>query len=303
MNRRERIAAVLQGEPVIPVPCGELLVDDDFVRAYVGSEPGEGPAPWAARRAVLERLGHDLVVVAFSQGWGASEQPDEEDALFLVSHWKKETDFFVCALVDGLFGAAVHAWGWEEALTRLTRAPSRTEEFMAETVVEREVLFQRLAAAGADGVIIGDDIAYQRGPYVRLNALRQTYFPFLRILAERADALGLYVVFHSDGNLWTLLDDLIKTEINGLQGLEPEAGMSLAAVREHVGSRFCLWGNVDLGWLAQPRSPEVIAAHVEEILVPVLGTPVIFGTCAGLIAGLPPSNVDALYAAARATGD
>ncbi len=274
---------------------GELAIDDAFVRDFVGLE-GEA-IPWAARQAVLQRLRHDLAVVSFSHGWGSPVQPDEQEALFLLREWRSESDLFVFALVDGPFSAAAKAWGWEQALVRLTRPTPDVPRFMAEAVVEQAEFVQRLAAAGADGILLGDDIAYRRSAYVQPAALRQSYFPYLTVLVESCQRAGLPAVFHSDGNLWEILEDLVASGINGLQGLEPAAGMSLAGVRAKVGPELCLWGNVDVGWLAQPRPAEEITAEVQRLLAPLAGTPVILSTSGGLMAGLPGVNVEAMFGA------
>ncbi len=272
---------------------GELVIDDAFVRDFVGLA-GEA-IPWAARRAVLQRLRHDLVVVSFSHGWGSPVQPDEEEAMFLLRQWHSESDLFVFALVDGPFSVAAKAWGWEQALVKLTRLPPDAPRFMAEAVVEQAEFAQRLAAVGADGILIGDDIAYRRGAYIKPAALRESYFPYLTVLVDACQQAGLPVVFHSDGNLWDVLDDLAATGINGIQGLEPAAGMSLAGVRAKVGPELCLWGNVDVGWLAQPRPAAEITAELQRLLDPLVGTPVILGTSGGLMAGLPGVSVEAMF--------
>jgi uroporphyrinogen decarboxylase len=274
---------------------GELVVDDEFVRDVVGLA-GEA-IPWPVRYAVLDRLRQDAVVVSFSHGWGSPVQPDREEALFLTGHWQHESDLFVFALVDGPFSAAARAWGWESALVSLSRPDASVQRFMAESVVEQAELVEQLAARGADGIVVGDDIAYRRGPYIKPEFLRKSYFPYLTILVEAAQAVGLPAIFHSDGNLWGMLDDLLATGINGIQGLEPGAGMSMAAVRERVGPDFCLWGNVDLGWLAQPRPASKITEEVERMLAPLAGTPTILGTCGGLMPGLPGVNVEAMVGA------
>ncbi len=277
---------------------GELVIDDAFVRDFVGLE-GEA-IPWAARQAVLQRLRHDLVVVSFSHGWGSPVQPDEQEALYFLHEWRSQSDLFVFALVDGPFSAAAKAWGWEQALARLARPTRPTPDlprFMAEAVVEQAEFVQRLAGAGADGILIGDDIAYRRSAYIQPAALRQSYFPYLTVLVEACQRAGLPVVFHSDGNLWELLGDLVATGINGLQGLEPGAGMSLAGVRAKVGPELCLWGNVDVGWLAQGRPAAEITQEVSRLLAPLAGTPLILGTSGGLMAGLPGVNVEAMMSA------
>lgn len=274
---------------------GELVIDDGFVRDLVGIA-GEA-VPWSARHAVVRRLRHDLVVVPFSTGWGSPEQPDSQEALYLLQQWQAESDRFVFALMDGPFSAAAKAWGWEGALTHLS-APGRAElEMMAEATLELAEQARALAARGADGILIGDDIAYRRSAYINPASLRKSYFPFLTLLVESVHEAGLPAVFHSDGNLWALLDDLLVAGIDGLQGMEPGAGMSLAGVREKAGSDLCLWGNVDVGWLAQPRPAEEIASYVAQLLQPLAGTPMILGTSGGLMAGLPGAAVEAMYRA------
>lgn len=272
---------------------GELVIDDGFVRDLVGLQ-GEA-LPWSARQAVLRRLRHDLVVVPFSAGWGSPEQPDDEEALYHLQQWHEESDLFVFALTDGPFSAAVKAWGWEGALTRLS-APGRAElDMMAEATLELAEQARALAVRGADGILIGDDIAYRRSAYINPAHLRASYFPFLTLLVDSLHAAGLPVVFHSDGNLWAVLDDLLAAGIDGLQGMEPGAGMSLAGVRAKAGPDLCLWGNVDVGWLAQPRPAEEIAGHIAQLLQPLAGTPVILGASGGLMAGLPGAAVEAMY--------
>lgn len=292
LSRRRAVQQALAGQWPGRLLRGELAIDDAFVRDFVGLE-GEA-IPWAARHALLQRLRHDLAVVPFSHGWGSPEQPDPQEALFLLREWQQESDLFVFALVDGPFSLAVKAWGWEQALMKLTRPTADLPRFMAEAVVEQAEFIQRLAGAGADGILLGDDIAYRRSVTVRPAALRQSYFPYLTVLVDACQRAGLPVVFHSDGNLWEVLDDLLATGINGLQGLEPAAGMSLAGVRAKAGPELCLWGNVDVGWLAQPRPAAAITQEINRLLAPLAGTPLILGTSGGLMAGLPGVNVEAM---------
>ena len=292
INCRRAVQRALAGQWPGRLLRGELVIDDAFVRDFVGLE-GEA-IPWAARHAVLQRLRHDLVVVSFSHGWGSPVQPDEQEALFLLREWRRASDLFVFALVDGPFSAAAKAWGWEQALVHLTRPTPDVPRFMAEAVVEQAEFIQRLAGAGADGILVGDDIAYRRSAYIQPAALRVSYFPYLTVLVEACQRAGLPVVFHSDGNLWEVLADLAATGINGIQGLEPAAGLSLAGGRSRVGPELCLWGNVDVGWLAQPRPAEEISAEVQRMLAPLAGTPVILGTSGGLMAGLPGVSVEAM---------
>lgn len=299
LTSRDLIRGVLSGQTPNRLPLGELVFEPDLVRTALGLAP-EAAVPLAAEQALLERWGHDLIVVSFSHGWGAPQQPDEEDALFRLQFWQQNSERFVFALIDGPFSAAARAWGWEQALMRFTRGDPDLPAFMADAVLDLEDLLAAVAAAGADGVIIGDDIAYRRGPYIKPEHLRRHYFPYLSLLAFSAQERSLPAVFHSDGNLWPIWDQLMQTPIAGVQGLDPMSAMSLTLARERSDPRLCLWGNLDLGWLAQPQDEAAIRKHLSDLLSPVAGTPVIFGTVGGLMPGLSLRQLDALYAAAHA---
>lgn len=295
---RSCVRSALYGSPPDRLLCGELVLELDLVRDATGLAP-TAAVPLPAEQALLERWGHDLVTVTFSHGWGAPEQPDFEDALFRLSYWRQESDLFVFALIDGPFSALAKAWTWQDAIVRISKEDTEVDNVMADAIVDLDELLLQVSQAGADGVIIGDDIAYRRGPYIRPEHLRRIYFPYLNLLVLTAQDLDLPVVFHSDGNLWPIWDDLLATGINGIQGLDPYSAMSMALARERSGPHLCLWGNLDLGWLAQPRDGQAYADHLHEILDPLVGTPAIFGTCSGLAPGLPLSNLDALYTVVR----
>lgn len=295
---RLRIHTVLSGQTPDRLPVGELVFEPDLVRTALGLAPAAA-VPLRAEQALLERWGHDLIVVSFSHGWGAPQQPDEEDALFRLGYWQQNSDLFVFALVDGPFSAAARAWGWEHALMRFTRGDPDLPAFLADAVLDLEDLLEQIAAAGADGVIIGDDIAYRRGPYIKPEHLQRHYFPYLSLLALAAQERGLPTIFHSDGNLWPIWDQLVQTPIAGIQGLDPLSAMSLALARTRSDRRLCLWGNLDLGWLAQPHDEAAIRQQLHDLLTPVAGTPIIFGTVGGLMPGLSLAQLDTLYTSAR----
>jgi uroporphyrinogen decarboxylase len=298
VSPREDVRRLLAGAVGERLAVGELVLDRELVRSLFGLAP-DAAVPLAAEQALLERWGHDLVVVPFSHGWGASGQPDTADALFRLGYWREHSALFVFALVDGPFSAAVRAWGWEETLLRFGRQDAELPVFLADVVLDLSEQLATIAAAGADGIIVGDDIAYRRGPYVRPDILARFYFPYLHLLVRAAQDLGLPVVFHSDGNLWPIWNELMRLPLAGIQGLDPMSAMSLALARQRSHPRLCLWGNLDLGWLTQPRDADAIRRHLHELLDPVAGTPVILGTCGGLMPGLPAATLDTLYAVAR----
>ena len=298
LSSRQLIQNTLAGTPPQRLPIGELVIDDALVRELVGLDFDE-EVPLPAKKALLERWGHDLVSVSFSHGWGAPTQPDFMDSLARVTYWAAHTDLFVFALIDGPFSLAARAWSWEEALTRFSGQDAELEAFLADAIIDMGDLFRTLADLGANGVIIGDDIAYRRGPYINPQRLRQSYFPFLTLMTSMAQDMGLGVVFHSDGNLWSVWNDILRAGVDGVQCLDAYSAMSLDLARQRSDDSFCLWGNLDLGWLMRLPEREEIRSYLHEHLQGVKGTPFIFGTSSGLSAGLSLPHLDAMYEIAR----
>ncbi len=299
LSPRDLIQRTLAGTPPARLPIGELIIDDALVGELVGLEPDED-VPLPAKKALLERWEHDLISVPFSHGWGALTQPDPLERLAEVTYWSAHSDLFVFALVDGPFSLAARAWSWEQALTRFSSLDAELEAFLADAVIDAGGLFRSLADLGANGIIIGDDIAFRRAPYINPEQLRQSYFPFLTLMVGTAQDLGLSVVFHSDGNLWPVWNDILRSGVDGVQSLDAYSSMSLALARQRSDDDFCLWGNLDLGWLMALPEEEEIERYLTEQLQPVMGTPFIFGTSSGLSPGLSLPHLDALYRIVKA---
>jgi len=296
---RDIVRQTLTGFSPERLPIGELTIDDALVRELVGLD-FDADVPLAAKKALLERWGHDLVAVSFSHGWGAPTQPDYLESLARTTWWAAHSELFVFALLDGPFSMAARSWSWEQALTLFAGKDAELEAFLADAVIDAGDLFRTLADIGANGVIIGDDIAYRRGPYINPEHLRLSYFPFLTLMVAIAQDMGLSVVFHSDGNLWPVWNDILRAGVDGVQCLDPYSAMSLPLARQRSDDDFCLWGGFDLGWLTSLPQASEISDHLASQLNPVIRTPVIFGTSSGLNAGLPLPQLDALYRTARA---
>ena len=94
-----------------------------------------------------------------------------------IELWVKKTDFFVFALVDGIFQGTGSLLDFnqflmatvtkQQALTALAEAYGELLYLLAEECFQR----------GAHGLIIGDDMASTQGPLCSPKALEQIFFP------------------------------------------------------------------------------------------------------------------------------
>jgi len=160
-----------------------------------------------------------------------------------------------------------------------------------------------LVEAGLDVLVIEDDIAMDKGPMISLDQF-QTFVNFYnRQIVDRAHKKGLKVVRHSDGNLWPLMDTLLDTGYDGINPLEPQAGMEMKKVKEYCGDRICLLGNIDCVKLLPSGTPEQVEqAVIQTIKDGAKGGGLIISSSNSLHPGVNPENCIAMFEAVRKHG-
>jgi uroporphyrinogen decarboxylase len=127
--------------------------------------------------------------------------------------------------------------------------------------------------------------------------------PYNRQIVDRAHELGLKVVRHSDGKLWGLLDTLLESGYDGLNPLEPQAGMHLGEVKAHCGDRLCLLGNIDCRELLPNGTPQQVeTAVVQAIKDAGRGGGLVISSSNSLHPGVDPDNCIAMFEATRKHG-
>lgn len=107
-------------------------------------------------------------------------------------------------------------------------------------IAKKLVQMPRLGA-----VFMSDDLAHATGLLVSPKIYRKYVFPWYKKIGEVLDGAGLPFIFHSDGTLIDVMDDLADCGIKGIHPIEPQA-MDIVEVKKRYGDRFCIFGNIDL---------------------------------------------------------
>jgi len=146
-----------------------------------------------------------------------------------------------------------------------------------------------------DFVWVADDIAYKTSTFFSPRAFRQHILPIWRELAQ---CIHKPWIFHSDGNLSAILDDLLTLGMAGLHPIEVGA-MDIFELKRRIGAQVALVGNVDMGLLTAGAPAEVEAAVLElaERLTP--GAGYILSSGNSISADVEPANVVAMGVALR----
>jgi uroporphyrinogen-III decarboxylase len=99
---------------------------------------------------------------------------------------------------------------------------------------------------GAEVFVESGDLAYHTGPMMSPKKFTELLLPAYRIITDAVHEGGQKIVLHTDGQVTPLLDFVVDCGFDGLQSLEPTAGVDLALVKKKVGDKLCLMGNIDV---------------------------------------------------------
>lgn len=131
---------------------------------------------------------------------------------------------------------------------------SRVFQKVGEIQVQGARELQKIANVGALWVV--DDLSYGSGPMIDPRFIRKYVFPWYEELAAIAKKQGLLLFFHSDGNLWPLMDDLIAIGFDAVHPIDPTS-MDIREVKKRVGDKLALLGNIHTGLLHRGTPGEV----------------------------------------------
>jgi len=155
--------------------------------------------------------------------------------------------------------------GFETFSHALVDQPELVAEVMRKTGEIVCGMFEVIGEQETVGALwISDDIAYTEGLMVSPAFLREHIFPWYGKIGNIARSVGVPYMYHSDGDLWQVMPDLIDDiGFNALQPIEPKA-MDIRELKEKVGDGVCLIGNIDLGYTLTRGTPEEVIEEVKQ---------------------------------------
>lgn len=141
------------------------------------------------------------------------------------------------------------------------------------------------------------DIAATNRTIFSPSMLRRLLFPRLEQVIEAYHCKGIKVIFHSDGNLWEVLDDLVALGIDALHPVEVNAGMDLGELRTKY-PQLILLGGIDSSQLLPYGSPEDVTKAVKAS-IRAAAPNYILGSTTELHNAIPLDNVRAMIDTTR----
>jgi uroporphyrinogen decarboxylase len=299
MTSPERVRAALTGVQPDRVPVVEFGVHPRVAEALV---PGATDVPEAMDRLGLDGVGawadfqrFDIDAGHYRDEWGViygrtvemldhpvkgpvtsladlrNWQPPDPDAPHrfdtlrgVVARFKGRRAIFVHHRAAFMWSCYVA--GMDRVLESMAYAPDFVAELFDKVVGANERVIRNAIRVGAEVVVVADDYAGTLGPLFSPQTFRELVLPRLQRVIDAIHDEGALAIKHTDGNIWSLLDDIVATGADGLNPLEPIADMDLARVKAHCGARICLIGNIDCGDLLSNGTVAEVEAAVRQAI-------------------------------------
>ncbi|GAB4435391.1 MAG: hypothetical protein Kow0031_17150 [Anaerolineae bacterium] len=188
----------------------------------------------------------------------------------------------------GPFTAAYMAMGFEPLFLRLMDDTAFVQRLLEARTEWCLAMYQQAVTLGAELLVLADDAAHGSGPMISPELWRKLVLPCHRRIVE---ALGVPVIWHSDGDTELLLPMAIEAGFVGVHGIDAVAGMDLARIKREYGQELALIGNVDVRVLFG-SDPGAVRAEVDRCLAQ--GAPdggYMLASCNSICEGMNPAMV------------
>ena len=280
-----------------------LPADPSEWRAHT-TETLEGHARFGTPESVVEYIGQLPPVANLRESFDLEQEMLVLEQDYLALQEELGPDIFCLPRFFATRFTRYTDFGYESYLSALALYPDsiqRLFEHDAEQARQKNAALAQLVRQGKmePFFLTGSDICGTRGPMVSPEMLRRLYFPSLRRSIEPLVAVSADLIWHSDGYILPIIDDLISCGITGFQGFQEDTGFDIrdiATKQTHKGRRPILLAGLSITTVLPQGSVQETQREVERIIDSV-------GAAGGLAIGTAntagpdcrPENLVALY--------
>jgi uroporphyrinogen decarboxylase len=331
---RLRKVLMLEGEPD-RIPLIELWVDCEIKEKLLGKPIGDLLLQAKDYRVEADiefwsKTGYDYIHVvpqytlsqkkkAKGREWAPEKRgmiTSEEE--FEAFPWPEEIDYsrlekgkhhlpagmrIISGSLAGIYEETWMLMGFEQFALGLIKRPEFVKRLMDKVGKLTLQIFEEVSSYDQVGALwLSDDIAYIQGTMVAPKFLRQYLFPWYRKIVLVGKKHNLPVLYHSDGNLWPVMEDLIEVGFNAIHPIEPKA-MNIRELKEKIGDKFCLLGGIGLDYPLSRGKPSEVEEAVKAMLKAIApGGGYAIGSSNSITEWVPLENYKALLRASLRWG-
>lgn len=337
LSPRERVLTVIQRKEPDRVPHFEFIIDDPIIEALTHGGTYADLIELQDHDAVVAKVDYQSKKIGDNQyidEWGIIRVKGIMQAMVAIDEFAtiKNFDDFIKwsppdpfaegrlrtlkALISRFKGKRaifIHVrdvWslprdlmGYTDLMIACITKPELVSAIVEIGVNHNIRMVEQAASVGAELVLTGDDIADNHSTLVSPKMWEELFAPQFKRLIDAFHGLGLYHWKHSDGNLMPVMDSLIKAGIDGIDPVDPLAGMSLRVIKEKYGGLIAIKGNIDcVNTLVNGTRKQVINEVKDNIRVAGPGGGYVCSSSNSIHSGVKPDLYKDMVEAIREYG-
>jgi len=331
MNRRDRIRAIIAGEPADR--CGLWLgnphpdtwpllhkyfgtsteeqlrqaLNDDlrWIPAGVYKHPGGKPI------FDVQRSGEELGAGGAFAGCEDVRQvedfewpnPDFLDFSEVIGTLREAGDVYRAGgFWCPFFHDVAEFFGMENYFIKMFTHPEvvhAVTERVVDFYLQANARFFAAAEGLVDAYFFGNDFGSQQNLLISPDLFREFIVPYFQQLIGLAHRQGLPVILHSCGSIYRIIPDLIELGVDGLHPLQAKAAdMDAETLAREFGGKIAFMGGIDTQDLLVNGSPEQVRADVRRVKRLLGPNLIVSPSHEAVLPNVPPENIRAMAEAA-----
>ena len=175
----------------------------------------------------------------------------------------KDEYWIVGVTVTTIFETAWALRGYEKTLMDLALNPDLIEKLFDIPFRYHLTAAKELVEMGVDMIWIGDDVGSQDRMLISPQTWRRFLKPRLATFISTLKSINpdVKVAYHSDGNIYPIIPDLIEIGLDILNPVQPRC-MDPEKLKKEYGDKLCFWGSIDEQYTLPFGTPSEVKREV-----------------------------------------
>ncbi|MEP7358464.1 MAG: uroporphyrinogen decarboxylase family protein [Anaerolineales bacterium] len=284
MNSRERVLAAIQHRPVDRMPVyawteanlKELIsaafgsveafedhYEFDLVHLFAGPYPHPKHVTRPVEGAAASILPQAYLDVPLND---PNDPGTYHDLAAQIAHHQGERGRFVYVQTPGIFETLNDVFGLQNHLLYTALYPDALQQVYRRQAEWNRAFAMNCIDLGVDMIHVSDDWGGQAGLLFSPRTWWKLIYPNHEITCQAVLARGVPISMHSDGNINSVVDGVIKLGYQVVHPWQESAGMSLAHFKAHYREHFTVMGGLDVQTTIGFGKIDFLKSEIERVI-------------------------------------
>ena len=153
--------------------------------------------------------------------------------------------------------------GMNDFMMMVYEVPLLVDDMLEASTEHFEKMTKALVKEKVDFIFAEDDVAFKTGLFLPPKIMKEIWIPRVARIIKPAIEADIPVLFHSDGKIDDIVEDLIEMGVDCINPMDPY-GIDYRDYKKRFGNRVALCGNIDIEFPLSKGTPEDIEKDVKE---------------------------------------